>query len=258
MGLRISCQWTESDIAAIKKLYETGHETDYMRRVKERNLAFPWSRPTDEDIWGWHLACMLTTGQRAGENGPVSKAFPSIGNSEISISSLQKSDNIENSISSFLKKYGFRWAPKRTKAILQNFQKFVCEGSCSILERTCRDLAILRSRQVMPSRDEIMTAELAAISEISYGSEKLHQFGPKQSRHLLKQIGLAIYTLPLDSRLMKFLWNHVEAQNEAKPWTPALADEYSFRMIESWFADLADAVGITPVELDTLLWETGE
>jgi hypothetical protein len=54
----------------------------------------------------------------------------------------------------------------------------------------------------------------------------------------LKQVGLAVYTLAIDSRLMRFLWEVYDAKDQAIPWTPGLADEYTFRMVDTGFGTM--------------------
>jgi thermostable 8-oxoguanine DNA glycosylase len=91
---------------------------------------------------------------------------------------------------------------------------------------------------------------------MSWGSNKIAGIGPKQARHILKQIGLGRETMVLDSRLMNYLWSRGEPSTSL-PWVAVLGDRPGFEMVEGWFIELARLAGITPVELDTLLWEAG-
>jgi thermostable 8-oxoguanine DNA glycosylase len=157
----------------------------------------------------------------------------------------------------FLRDNGFRMWEKRGRWIAANFARFVEGDRCLLLERTAPDL--VRARAGTPlTPAEMLEVERRAVYALCEGQWKAAGVGPKQARHILKGVGLAAWTIPLDSRLMRFLWEVAESPDHALPWLPALGDEYTFRMVENWFCDLAAGVGITPVELDTLLWEAYE
>ena len=255
--MRVTVKWSKSDINYVKALAAKHSNTEYQKEIRTRNLSIPWRRPHDDEIWDLHVQCILTSQQASGPGSILARTFDGVpyGKSELSLNALLESKNRIERIRAFLRRNGFRMWERRSRWIRDNFERFAADGRCRILDECALPLIERRRSKKDLNRNDLIELERNAVMELAHGANKVNGMGPKQARHFLKQVGLSIYTIPVDVRLMHFLWDLLDTPDEAGPWTTALGDEYTVRMIENWFGALSEDLGMTPVELDTLIWE---
>ncbi len=216
--MKIIVQWSETDLAKVRELLNRFGSSNYQQDIRSRNLAHPWVRPSDDAVWDAHVQCMLTSMRRSSLDGPVNRVFGRLGcgESDVSIPQLQTTMNRAEHAQRFLRDNGFRMWQRRGRWIADNFARFMEGGRCLILDRACGELMEARTG-TQPSAAEIVAVERRAVYSLCQGRWKVAGLGPKQARHFLKNIGLGVWTIPLDSRLMRFLWERSELPDDSLP-----------------------------------------
>lgn len=254
--MRINAEWSQKDIETVKQLWTKHGQSNNQQWVCRFNLTYPWNRPSDATIWDTKVACVVSSVQPSGPNSSLAALFDTIGTTDfpLGLAQIAEASDPVAFISNTLRERGFRFGNRRASMIWANHERFVTSERCTILEATSQELITTRSGQSMANGDELLRQERAAAKEMMWGKKaKIIGMGPKQSRHLLKQVGLGSESVVIDSRLMRFLWSVLESPDEAGP--DKLNEEYTYRMVENWFRTLACQVGIAPIQLETLLWE---
>lgn len=256
--MRVSATWSPEDVAHVRALHKRLGTSTYQRRVNVLNLAATWSPPSADLLWDVYVACMLTTGTRSGAGGPVAALYgdSAVGDSPLGLRAVTSMRHRKDDIALVLRKFRVRFPERKAVFIASTYADYVQDGRCTILDYSAPELVSARTDPARADSATRLRLERQAAAAMAWGDNSVAGIGPKQARHVLKQLGLARETIVLDSRLIAFLRERGE---EAKglPGQAVLGDRWGFEMVEDWFIELARAVGITPVELDTLLWEAG-
>jgi thermostable 8-oxoguanine DNA glycosylase len=254
--MKINVKWSRKDIETIKNLWSKHQGSSNQKWISRLNLRYPWKRPTDATIWDTRVTCILSSVQPAGPRSSIATLFGAIGstNFPVGLSQIVRASDPLSFLCKTLRERGFRAWDRRANMIWDNYQRFVKMKRCTIIEASASDLISVRAGRSASSGDDLLRRERGAAAKIMWDKKlKVAGMGPKQSRHLLKQVGLGSETVVIDSRLMRFLWSVLESPDEAGPYQ--LTEEHTYRMVENWFRILARHVGIAPIQLETLLWE---
>jgi len=95
--------------------------------------------------------------------------------------------------------------------------------------------------------NERMNAEMIA--------QELKGFGPKQSRNLLQILGLTMYELPIDSRVIKWLTNF---GFPLKISSVGLQDNNYYNFVSDAIQNLCEKSKVIPCLLDAAIFENGD
>ena len=86
-------------------------------------------------------------------------------------------------------------------------------------------------------------------------ADELKGFGPKQSRNLLQILGLSMYELPIDSRVIKWLTNFGFPIIIS---TKGLQDNNYYNFIMDAIQNLCEQSKVIPCLLDAAIFENGD
>lgn len=228
-----------AEIDAVKAFFEKHRQNRFVQNRLKRNVEKARDEFSKEVFWYAMLSCLLTTQQRSGPNSSVTR-FISQNPFPLSYSACKKARDLAPFIERALKEFGgIRFAPtisKQAKANLSWLEK----GEWTTIEKIIQDLLVEQSPQ-----SERKAAEIVM--------KNLEGFGPKQARNLLQAIGIAMYEIPIDSRIVRWL---NDFGFPLKLTATALADSNYYNFVLDGVQKLCAAAGIYPCLLDAAIFSS--
>lgn len=230
---QMDVKWRNSDAVVSKmRLLESPRET-------EQGI-------TRENVWLWHLRCLITTQQRSDKGSRVN-AFSGDVSKKLPLPARADSDGLKDLIGGVLKSYGLRRHDIISTEASTNLKYF--HEDWNELETILRDL--LELRQTTDYAD--FEKERAAAEWVD---DHLKGFGPKQSRHLLARLGLLRYEFILDSRFGKWLKTSLGFPLPVNGGL--LADREYYYFISDMIRPLCERAGVLPIALDAAVFASQE
>jgi hypothetical protein len=202
----------------------------------ERNVGKTRAAPTRDEIWRAMLGCLLSTQQKSGPKSPLNRFMRST-SPYLDWRACGTDVAFESAIANALSDAGLRRGPSVAKQLAGNIQLLNDDG----WERTSRWLSnSLSSPDAAGERT--VAREIAA---------SLPGFGPKQSRNLLQLLGVSVYEVPIDSRLMKWLRKFGFPMELS---ASSLADSGYYELVLDGFQALCAAAELLPCMVDAAIF----
>ena len=180
------------DVECVKKLIakQTAARNRLIRRRKEMNLSENKPSVTQAKFWREMVLARLTVQAPAGPTSPVhklskAKPFP------LALRKVRSEQDVEDFIADTILARGIGKYSQHAKYLTTNLA-LLENGEWKKALNECNRLTTL-----VPASEERKVA--------TYIDETFKGFGPKQSRNLLQELGLARYEIPIDSRLTAWL-----------------------------------------------------
>ncbi len=236
-------QWqiTHEDVERIRTFVDSRSKDTFVLNRISKNVTKPKSVPTSDHFWRAMVACLLTTQQKAGPTSPISR-FISTEPFPLAYSvCVSHQEDVEAFVSSVLKEFGG----------IRRFDRIageIAENLKCVYGDNWQSLSTLLS-SLVPS-DGIQSERRVA----RYLDEYLSGFGPKQSRNLLQLLGLTMYEIPLDSRVMKWFNEKMWAPLELGP--QSLADPGIYEFILDGIQELCRQAEVYPCVLDAAIFSS--
>lgn len=231
--MRISWQFSEADIAVVRKVIADHEAHPIVRDRLTRNLASRKPVVTKQRFWKALCMALLTTQQPSGPKSAVSR-FLATKPFELDYITCAAVSNLANFATARLVAFG---GIRRHGVVGEEMQENMKKLEGGFWETVVGQMDKLRvptSRDVERSVADLIDRELKGV-------------GPKQSRNLLQALGLTRYEVPIDSRVTKWL----RALGFPAPTSAAaLADEDCYRFVLDGYQQLCNAAGEFPCVLD--------
>lgn len=226
-----------ADVKRVRAFVSAASTDHFVASRTAINLATTKPRISKAGFWHGLVGCLLTTQQKSGPDGAVSrfmckKPFP------LSYDSCRAQRKLESFVTGTLSSFGgIRRSTKIGQELGVNLEMLEAGRWNEVLGRVNSLLPIATQEQ------EYAVAE--------YLDDLFLGLGPKQSRNLLQGIGVTRYEIPIDSRLTKWLNEfgfpvHLSATG--------LADRHYYRFVSSGIQQLCEAAGIMPCILDAAIF----
>jgi len=249
---------SDDDLQPFQEILDAHANDDYVVETRAAATAEVWNRPDEEAVWRAILRCQCTSMQRSGEGKPVWNFFAGepAPCEQLSLARLSEADDVWGYAQGVLEGARLRFHRNIAGQIVKNRERFY--GDEGLVMDDALAALVTPTGFSDPDVASRLALERTAAWNLLYSrsTHKVSGFGPKQSRHFLKSIGLARWTLPIDSRLLNGIYPLLFDGADELGWfsTSAMADEGVYRMAENLFIRIALALGITTVELDSVLW----
>ena len=181
------------DIQEVHEFVNTHINNPLVKERIKRNAENQRGSITKESFFKAMISCLLTSQQRSGPNGVVSKfictkPFP------LNYDRCVVQNNIERFAQEEIVGFGgIRFTNKIPHYIYNNLKKLE-NGFWNNIFQSVQELHDCHNQQ-----------KERQISD--YFADQLVGFGPKQSRNLLQSLGLTRFEIPVDSRIIKWLNN---------------------------------------------------
>jgi len=239
--MNIKWEITQKDVKIIEELFRSHKNRPFVERRINRNVKKEISHINIQTVWKKLVTCLLTTQQRVGKGSKVrefltTKPFPL----DYQKCNLQK--NLKIYAQKTIQNSGLRRYNNLSKEIEYNFNLLSnkTNGIWNELKLTINKL----------SDDTSIEDERNAAN---YINDTFKGFGPKQSRNLLQTLGLSIYEIPLDSRVIKWFNDFgFPVQISAK----SLSDRYYYQFISDGIQQLCKKSNVYPCVLDAIIFDT--
>ena len=228
-----------AEVDAVRAFLEKHKQNRFVQNRLKRNVEKIREEFSKEVFWYAMLACQLTTQQRSGPSSSVTR-FISQNPFPLSYSVCKKATSLGQFIEGTLTEFkGIRFAPTISKQAEVNLYWLEKDGWTTI-ESTINDLLAKQSPQSERKAAEILM-------------KNLEGFGPKQARNLLQSMGIAMYEIPIDSRIVKWL---NKFGFPLKLTATALADSNYYNFVLDGVQQLCTAAGIYPCLLDAAIFSS--
>lgn len=181
----------DADMQKVRTFVNEWSDDPFVRARVERNLADSKPPITRDVFWSGVYACLLTTQQRSGPTGPVTK-FLLLKPSPLRLNVCESQEDLSAFATRALSGFG---GLRRTTIIGKELQANLPMLRGTAWQEVTQYLEVVRVEQTVES-------ERAAANFIE---ARFRGFGPKQSRNLLQYLGLSRYEIPLDTRVTKWL-----------------------------------------------------
>jgi len=254
----IRYDFTDDDLHPFREMLDTHREDDYVVATRAAATAEVWNRPDEEAVWRAILRCQCTSMQRSGEGSPVWRFFAGdpAPCDQLSLVRLRELNDVHGYTQGVLERARLRFHRNIAGQIAKNLDRFDGEEGL-VMDDALSELATPAGFRE-PDVGARLALERTAAWNLLYSRspQKVAGFGPKQSRHFLKSLGLARWTLPIDSRLLNGIYPLLFQGADELGWfsTSSMSDEGAYRMAENLFVRVAQDLGVTTVELDSVLW----
>jgi len=225
------------DITKLQFFFEKNKDIALVKERMAKNISRKGLDISKENFWVSSIMCLLTTQQRSSPNRPISKFAQQIPN-PFSIDNCSRSSDLEQYVVQTLTKFGgIRRANKIGSEVSYNFQ-FLDDTKWKMFYDIKKELTLNKDKSV----ERKYALEIA---------DKLKGFGPKQSRNLLQHLGLTVYEIPLDSRVIRWF------NDFGFPLTlsaTALQDNNYYNFVLDGIQRLCDQAEIKPCLLDAAIF----
>jgi thermostable 8-oxoguanine DNA glycosylase len=235
-----------SDIEIVCQQYQAVKEHPIVKARQARNVDSIPPQINKEELWRTLIMCLLTTQNKSGVGSTVDKflkerSFPL--SLELCITAKRLDEIITTILSSLRIR---RW--KISADFLQNDFRILEEGGWATLELWRDRLFGQRSNKAEPEHYLLEREAAQAVQKLLIG------FGPKQSRNFWQDVGLFRYEIPIDSRILRWLNNHLNF------YIPSgrLSDERYYSQVMDAVRELALKAGFLPCMLDASIFASYE
>lgn len=187
--MRLLWRVEDDDVWKVNRFYNENRHNDLVVWRRERNIEGAYSRFSRDTFWKEMVGCLLTTQARSGPNSAVSrfvrqKPFP------LTYRECKGRRNLETFSQRTLARFGgIRRNVIISEQIRDSFLWLEKHGGWEEVKDVLRKA----------SKNQTLEMETEAADFID---DRLHGFGPKQSRSLLQNLGLTKYETPIDSRIL--------------------------------------------------------
>ncbi len=192
------------DALVIRKLMDAFANDGFVMERTRDNVMGPAPLWSQEQFWCTLMGCLLTTQQKSTTGMPVSR-FLSTDPFPLSLSACRAHpvlDFVRNTLTAF---GGIRFTTKIAWQAKENLERLE-KGDWAKVEKLFARLKSQRERDPQPS-DKASERDAARFVDDAFLG-----FGPKQARNLWQWLRLTRYEIPLDSRVSKFVNDHLSLQ----------------------------------------------
>ncbi len=237
--MKIQWQIVEDDVNKVREFYDRHKDNPFVKNRISRNVKKSIPEVTKESFWEAMISCLLTTQQRSGPDSPVtnficSKPFP------LNFKLCRSDSNLVKSVTNIIKNFGgIRRSNKIADEISANFSWLENGGWQQVFSIVKR----------LENNNEIEVERESA----EYINDNLKGFGPKQARNLLQSLGLTMYEIPVDSRIIKWL---NDFGFPIKLSSGGLSDKNYYNFIEDGIQELCKRIDIYPCVLDAVIFSS--
>lgn len=247
--MRLSYSFAADEIEAVKRIVaqkRASRRALVMHRL-QNNIEGPVPQNDDEMLWMTHMMCLLTTQQRSGPDSAVIK-FLKLKPFPLSLDACRQDNALQESAFRLLTEAaGIRRTQKIARAVHGNLH-LLERGEWDNL-RQWRDT--LKAQRELPPNPAHRAAEEAAADYLNLFLE----FGPKQSRNFWQSLGLTRYTFVLDSRVLRWLRQHLKLDTGLL--TPqGLGDKDYYGFVSNILFDLCQQADVLPCLLDAAMFDS--
>ncbi len=231
--MHIAWEFTQDDVAAIRRAVAKYREHPIVRDRFLRNLSATKPEVTRERFWKTLTMSLLTTQQPSGPKSSVTRILAS----EPFLLSYRRCSGAAD-VSTFVTKTLVSFGGIRRHGIIGNeLEQNLAELEAGLWSEVLARTEPLRS----------LAAKEAERSVADFLHEKIIGLGPKQARNLLQALGLTRYEVPLDSRVAKWLRT---AGFPVPVTAAALADRDYYCFVLDGFQRLCESAGEYPCVVD--------
>ncbi len=237
--MKLIWQIGKKDVKKVKAFFDRHKNNPFVKNRISRNIKKSSPKVTKDHFWEAMISCLLTTQQRSGPDSSVSKfictkPFP------LNFPICRSKTNLEKFVSNTITKFGgIRRANRIAEAVSNNLEWLEnggWQGMFKMLDSLKNDKTIAVERE---------SAE--------YIDDRLKGFGPKQSRNLLQTLGLTMYEIPVDSRIIKWL-NYFGFP--IKLSSGGLSDKNYYNFIQDGIQQLCERSDVYPCALDAAIFSS--
>jgi len=244
--LKFNLVITASDKARFTQFVTVHKNHDFVKRRIQRNIKHIGVSVTQHAFWKKLIVCLVTTMNRSGENGVVSKFVK------------RKSDLLD--IQSCLSRKGLRKYAAEVLSESGIWRAQVIAGEIALAAETMNkgEWKNLKPQLNSLQRKTNAQRERAVARYLQKREDKIALFkgiGPKQSRNLLQGMGLSKYEIPLDSRMINVLR---ELDFPVPVSATALSDEDYYCFVLDILQDILARVGVLPCVFDACAFASKE
>lgn len=247
--MRLSYSFDADEIEAVKRIVAQKRVSGrrFVMYRLQHNVEGPVPQNDDDMLWMAHLMCLLTTQQRSGPDSAINK-FLELKPFPLSLSACRQDDALQESVLHLLTEAtGIRRTNKIARAVHGNL-RLLERGEWANL-RQWRDT--LASQRALPPNPAHRAAEEAAADYLN----QFLEFGPKQSRNFWQSLGLTRYTFVLDSRVLRWLRQHLKLDTGLL--TPqGLGDKDYYGFVSNILLDLCQQADVLPCLMDAAVFDS--
>ena len=247
--MRLSYRFEGDEIEAVRHIVAQKRVSGrrfVMHRI-QHNIEGAVPHNDDDSLWMTHMMCLLTTQQRSGPDSAINtflerKPFP------LSLDACRQDDALqEHALRVLTEAKGIRRTNKIASAVHTNL-RLLERGEWDNL-RHWRDT--LASQRALPPDPAHRALEERAADYLNH----FHEFGPKQARNFWQTLGLTRYTFVLDSRVLRWLRQHLKL--DAGLLTPqGLGDKDYYEFVSTILFDLCQQADVLPCLLDAAVFDS--
>jgi hypothetical protein len=235
--MKIQWEIEEVDIARVAAFYKEHENNELVAHRYRTNIEGGPQRFSRAIFWKEMVSCLLTTQQRSGPTGAVSRfntsyPFP------LNYSRCRQQRHLKRFVQKTLSDFGGIRRSGRLSMEIDHNLKWLEDGGWQEVE-----YEIGRLRHDRTQQSEVRASDFI--------DDSLKGFGPKQARNLLQGLGLTKYEIPIDSRITKWL-NKFGFPIELS--ATALSDRNYYRFVSRGFRELCDACDLYPCLLDAAIF----
>lgn len=247
--MKLSYHFDTSEIETVRKLV-ADKILSGRRAVLHRlnhNVDGPVPQIDDDTIWMTHMMCLLTTQQPSGPGSAINR-FLDLEPFPLSLAACRSSIRTEDQVVQVLTQAGgIRRTNRIAKAVVTNLASFEA-GEWDNLHRWCDRLAYQRASAPDPLHRAL--EETAA----EY-MRRFHEFGPKQARNFWQSLGLTRYIFVLDSRVLRWLREHLDL-DPGLLTSEGLSINEIYGLTSTALFSLCEQAGVLPCMLDIAIFDS--
>jgi len=235
-----------NDIKNLNDFCNIYNQTDFFIRRQERNISKKNLDLSREFIWKAMVTCLLTTQQNSSSNSPISNfirqtPFP------LELSVCKTKNDLETFVAETISNFGkIRRNLTIANELDTNFKRLE-KSNWQLFDSVISNLNRPATESKSQIENERMNAEMVV--------QELKGFGPKQSRNLLQILGLTMYELPIDSRVIKWLTNF---GFPFKISSVGLQDKNYYDFVSDAIQNLCEQSKVIPCLFDAAIFENGD
>jgi len=242
---------TGANIEAARQFVAVERATPFFQRRYRRNVQDPPMHFSREEFWKQMVVCMCTSVQRSGPNSRLSqfvreKPFP------LTLAACESKADLRTDAETILRSRGLRFGQKIAAQIEANLA-WLRYGGWDSAEDQFMQLAAL---SVTSPADHRIAVERRAARSLMGRNGGLAGFGPKQTRNLWQCLGVAVYEIPLDSRICTWL-NALPSPFQIKPERLYGGVQY-YEGTMSHIQALCRAAEVFPCEFDAAVFASAD
>ncbi|PWB82028.1 MAG: hypothetical protein C3F08_00690 [Candidatus Methylomirabilota bacterium] len=237
--MKLVWEFEDSDVERVKAIVASQSDNPFVKERIGKNL---WKRPptiSKERFWDVLVGCLLTSQQRSGPQSRVNlfinhRPFP------LSLARVRGARSRTKFVTNTLTDWGGIRFVNRIGVHLSRNLRVVDTDRWLEIDATLKGMCAKRSPD----------AEVRAAADLQ---SMLAGVGPKQARNLLQGLGLTLYEIPIDSRIVKWLNG---AGFPVKLSASALGDEHYYRFVLQGIRELCRAAGVLPCVFDAAVFSS--